>query len=122
MTGPEEGLEGTAELTVTDGLTARAIGSGDLEVFGTPALLAIIEEAACRALDGAVTADKTHVGVSVQLEHLAATKVGADVRATARLVTVDGSKLRFECEAFEGEKLIGRATHLRVMADRSRFE
>jgi fluoroacetyl-CoA thioesterase len=122
MTRPEEGLEGTAELTVTEELTARAIGSGDLEVFGTPALLAIIEEAACRALDGAVSAEKTHVGVSVQLEHLAATKVGAGVRATARLVAVDGSKLRFECEAFEGGKLIGRATHLRVMADRSRFE
>ncbi|MFP5223979.1 MAG: thioesterase family protein [Actinomycetota bacterium] len=122
MDGPTEGLQGSAALTVTKGLTARAIGSGDLEVFGSPALLAILEEAACRALDGTIADDKTHVGVSVQMEHLASTKVGAQVRAEARLVSVDGSKLRFECSAFEGDKLIGRATHLRVVADRSRFE
>lgn len=121
MPNLEVGLIGESSFTVTKELTARAIGSGDLDVFGTPALLALIEEAACRALDGVLAPEQTHVGVEVSLSHLAPSKVGATVRGVATLTEVTGKKLEFACEAFDGVTLIGRAQHVRVVADRSRF-
>lgn len=121
MTTLEVGLVGEASRTVTSALTARTLGSGDLDVFGTPALLALIEEAACRALDGVLSDDQTHVGVEVTLSHLAPSKVGNTVRGVATLSSVEGKKVRFACEAFDGDTLIGRADHLRVIAPRARF-
>jgi len=59
--------------------------------------------------------------MSVELEHLAASRVGANVRAVARLVAVDRKRLSFEAEAYDDETLIGRATHQRAVVDRSRF-
>lgn len=115
------GLIGRSIRTVSEADTARALGSGDLEVLGTPGLLALIEEAACRALNGTLGSDQTHVGVSVELAHLAPSRVGARVHATAMLEAVEGRKLLFRCEAFEGDTLIGRATHRRVVTERTRF-
>lgn len=126
MTSLEPGLTGTAERVVTDDLLAIALGSGDVPVFGTPALLALMEQAAVAALLGALPDGSTSVGASAELQHIAPTWAGATVRASARLVAVDGRKLRFEIEAHEvtaeGElKLIGRATHARAVVDRARF-
>lgn len=115
------GLTGESSFQVSDALTAKAIGSGDLAVLGTPALLALIEQAACRALDDTLPPEQTHVGATVHLRHLAPTKVGATVRGVVQLVAVEGKRLSFTCEAFEGDTLIGRAEHTRVIADRARF-
>jgi predicted thioesterase len=116
------GLTGEARRTVTDDQTAVALGSGDVRVFGTPALLALCEEAAVAALRGALDEGHTSVGTWVELEHSAPSRVGAEVRALARLVGIDGRKLEFDCEAFDGERSIGRARHGRIVVDRARFE
>jgi len=116
------GLVGEARRIVTEDLTAIRLGSGDVSVFGTPALLAMIEEAAVAALHGALPEGATSVGARVELDHLAPSRVGAEVRALARLTAVDGKRLMFECEAYDGDTLIGRAVHARVIVDRSRFE
>jgi len=116
------GSTGEARRIVTNEQTAIALGSGDVAVFGTPALLALIEEAACAALHGLLPDEKTSVGSTVELDHLAPSRVGAEVRALARVTAVDGRKIDFECEAYDGETLIGRATHRRAVVDRSRFE
>lgn len=108
------------EHTVTDADTAVALGSGDLPVLGTPRLLAWCEAATCAALGGSDPA-WTSVGTRVQIEHLAASPVGARVRVTATQVHVDGRLHRFEVVARSGEKLVGHGEITRVVVDRQRF-
>lgn len=115
------GRTGSHTLEVTEATTARALGSGVVNVFGTPALLAAIEAAACDALEGALDPELTSVGASVALDHLAPSAIGAQVRAHAILDAVDGKRLTFTCTAHDGGTLIGRATHTRVIVARARF-
>jgi predicted thioesterase len=115
------GLTGEARRVVTDDLTAIRLGSGDVPVFGTPALLALIEEAAVAAVRDALPDGATSVGSHVELDHLAPSRVGVEVRALATLTAVEGRALTFECEAYEGDKPIGRASHRRMIVDREKF-
>ena len=101
--------------------TAEALGSGDVPVFATPAVLALVEEAACDAVAGALGEGRTSVGSWVELEHLAPSKVGADVIATAELTGVDGKVLEFTCEVRDGERVVARARHRRAIVDREKF-
>jgi fluoroacetyl-CoA thioesterase len=93
-----------------------------VDVFGTPALLALIEEACVTAVHRSLPDGATSVGAHVSLDHLAPSRVGSEVRAIARLTAVDRKRLSFEAEAYDGETLIGRATHTRAVVDRSRFD
>ena len=104
-----------------DADTAVALGSGDVPVLGTPALLAMMEQAACAAIAAALDGGQTSVGTWAEIEHLAATAPGAEVVATATVAAADGKRLEFRCEAHEGPKLVGRATHRRSIVDRERF-
>jgi len=115
------GLAGEARRIVTEDLTAIRLGSGDVPVLGTPALLALIEEAAVAAVHGVLPDGATTVGSHVELDHLAPSRVGVEVRALATLTAVEGRALTFECEAFEGDKPIGRASHRRMIVDREKF-
>jgi predicted thioesterase len=121
MTDLAPGLRGTSSRVVTEDLTATKLGSGSVPVFGTPALLAMLEDAAVAAVAGALDAGMTTVGVWAELEHLAASKVGAHLNAEAELVAVSGRTLEFACTAHEGDKLIGRARHRRAIVDAERF-
>lgn len=102
-------------------MTAAALGSGDVPVLGTPAVLALMEEAACAAIASALDGAATSVGTWAELTHLAPTKVGATVEAVAELTAVDGRTLEFACEAHEGTKVIARARHRRAIVDREKF-
>lgn len=106
---------------MTAELTAENLGSGDVPVLGTPAVLALIEEAAVAAVRDALEPGATSVGTWAELEHLAPSRVGAEVRAAAELTAVDGRRLEFACEAYEGDTLIARARHRRLVVDRERF-
>lgn len=117
----EPGLRGEARRTVTPELTAENLGSGDLAVLGTPAVLALIEEAAVAAVHGRLEDGATTVGAWVSLEHRAPSAVGVEVRAVAELTRIEGRTLEFSCEAYEGDKLIAVASHRRVIVDRARF-
>jgi fluoroacetyl-CoA thioesterase len=116
------GLTGEAERTVTTDLLASSMGSGDVRVLATPALLAMMEEAAVTAVRDALAGGTTSVGTWVDLDHLAPSRIGARVRAVARLERVDGKRLEFTCEAFDGDTLVGRARHRRAIVDRARFD
>lgn len=122
--------------TVEDGDTAIALGSGDLPVLGTPRLLAWCEEATCAALAldstasnstaSSSTASKSgtasSVGTRVDIEHLAASAIGAVVTATATIIHTDGRLLRFQVAAHDGSgQLIGTGEIRRVVVDRERF-
>ena len=117
----EPGAQATVEDVVRDEMTALALGSGDVPVLGTPALIALCERAAVAAVAGALAAGQTTVGASIRIDHLAPTPVGAAVRATARLEQVDGRRLTFAIEAGDGAGPIARGTHGRVIVDRDGF-
>ena len=119
--GPEAGLEATVQQVVTHAMTARALGSGDVPVLATPAVLALAERASCLALRGRIGGEDTSVGSWTELSHLAPTVPGATVTATARLVEVDGRRLTFQVEVRDGTGKIATARHGRVVVRRERF-
>jgi predicted thioesterase len=115
------GLRGTATVTVTPHNTAEALGSGDVPVFATPALVALMEQAAVAALAAAMPPGETTVGTRIEVAHLAATPVGDTVRADAELLAVEGRALRFAVAAFDGRQKVGEGRHERVVVTRDRF-
>ena len=119
----QTGDTATLGFTVTDDDTASALGSGDLPVLGTPRLVAWCEAATCAAVAASVPAERTSVGTRIDVEHLAASPVGARVEVTATVRYVDGRLLRFEVVAVHAadERLVGRGEVTRVVVDRDRF-
>jgi fluoroacetyl-CoA thioesterase len=116
------GLQATVHLTVSEGDTARAVGSGDVPVLATPRLLALAEAATVAAVTGHLEAGQTSVGTRIQLEHLRASAVGATVSVQAQLASVDGRLLRFEVVAEDADgKVVGHGQVTRVVVDRDRF-
>jgi predicted thioesterase len=112
----------TLRFTVGPDDTARALGSGTLEVLGTPRLLAWCEAATCAALEESLAESETSVGTRVQLEHRAASPVGAEVAVTARMAHRDGRLVRFEVTAVAGaDQVFGHGEVTRVVVDRERF-
>ena len=121
----EPGLSASLQREVTAADTARALGSGDLDVLGTPRLLAWCEEATVRAVADALDAARTTVGSRVDLAHERASRVGAAVTVRADLVHVDGRLLRFDVVAEQaspdGSAVVARGQVTRVMVERERF-
>ena len=117
----EIGVRGAAAVKVGAENTALALGSGDVPVFATPALVALMEKAAVAAVAGVLGPGETTVGTWLEIAHLAATPVGAVVRAEAELVAVEGRKLTFTVVAHDGLQKIGEGRHQRVRVARDRF-
>ena len=115
------GLTAETDAIVTEGNTAERLGSGSVPVFGTPALVALMESAAVKALEGHLPPGTASVGGHIDVRHLASTPVGMRVRARAELVEVDGRRLVFHIEAWDEREQIGEATHVRFIIDRERF-
>ena len=117
----EVGLKHTSTLVVTDEVTAVKIGSGDMAVLATPAMMALMENAAMLAVADALPEGSTTVGGHIASSHLKPSKVGDTVTATAEVVKVDGKKIEFKVSAYSGDVLIGEGSHLRFVVDRERF-
>jgi fluoroacetyl-CoA thioesterase len=115
------GLKGTASLRVGTEHSAATFGSGDVPVFATPMLVALMERAAVEALGSALDAGKTTVGTWIEVSHVAATPLGMDVRAEANLTAVDGRTLTFHIVAHDAVEQIGEAHHRRVIVDSDGF-
>lgn len=115
------GAVGFASLTVRAVDTAVALGSGDVPVLGTPRIIGLAEAACVAALLDRLDPEQTSVGTHIEIEHLSASEVGADVRAAANLANVEGSKLVFEIEVHDGTRLIARGFITRRVVDRVRF-
>eukprot|EP00164_Ancoracysta_twista_P009374 GFYU01013863.1.p1 GENE.GFYU01013863.1~~GFYU01013863.1.p1 ORF type:complete len:137 (-),score=35.70 GFYU01013863.1:338-748(-) len=120
--GLEAGLKGVATTAVTDRVTALSMGSGSLPVFATPAMVALMEAAACDALAKHLESTDTTVGTAMNISHLAATPLNLNVRAEATLEKVEGRKLSFKVIAFDDKEKIGEGTHERVVVGAARFE
>lgn len=117
----EIGLSHTSCLTVDDTNTAIALGSGDMPVLATPAMMALMENAAMLAVKDSLPEGSTTVGGHIESSHLKPTPLGQEVTATAELTKVDGRKLFFKVSAHQGETLLGEGTHLRFIVDREKF-
>ena len=117
----EKGLSATTRTTVTAANTAAAMGSGDLPVFATPALVALMEHAAMMAVAAALPEGATTVGAEMNTPHIKPSGLGAEITASAVVTEVDGRKIVFTVGARDGEGPIGEGTHVRFVVDRERF-
>lgn len=115
------GLVGEASRIVAESDLASAVGSGRLGVFGTPAMLALVELAAVNAVDHLLPDGSTTVGTHLDVRHLAPSPLGIEVRARAEVTAVEGRKLTFSVEAYDAVEKIAEGTHERFVADGARL-
>ena len=117
----ETGIRNTKEILVTEELTAAAVGSGLLPVYGTPYLVALMEETCHTSVGDQLEAGQGTVGTRMDIKHVAATPVGLKVRCESELVAVDGRRLVFNVKAYYPACLVGEAVHERFIIDNERF-
>jgi len=109
----------SAKTIVTEDNTAKAVKSGDLPVFSTPMMIALMEEAACNCLK--LKQGESSVGTNISVEHKAASKIGAEITATATIIEIDGRKVTFNISAKDENNIIGEGSHVRYIVDVDRF-
>ncbi|MBT3318373.1 MAG: thioesterase family protein [Clostridia bacterium] len=114
-------LSAKSEQIVQDKDTAKALGSGRAEVFATPRMIALMENAAYTAVQPVLAKGRSTVGTAINAKHLAATPVGIKVWAKATLCEIDRKKLTFTIEAHDETELIGTAVHERFIIDEQKF-
>ena len=115
------GLKGEASVEVVFENTAAAVGSGALEVFGTPSMIALMEKAALQSVQPYLDEGQGTVGLHLDIQHLAATPIGMTVRAESELEKVEGRMLFFQVRAYAGDELIGEGKHQRCIVYNDRF-
>ena len=114
-------IVGVWQETADESKSAAVMGSGSLMVYATPALVALMEHAACEALKGMLDEDVTTVGTQMNISHVAATPMGMPVRAEATLTAQEGRSYTFSIEAYDEAGLIGKAEHQRVAVKTEKF-
>lgn len=115
------GLTGESAVIVALAQTAYVMGSGSLQVFATPAMVALMEAAAVNAVDHLLESNLSSVGIGLNIQHLSATAIGEEVRAQAEVIDIDGRRITFEVRAWDEHDLIGEGTHTRFVIDVERF-
>ena len=115
------GQSATATVTVTESNIAKTMKSGSLEVFATPAMCALMEEAAQAAVQSELNDGEGTVGISLSISHDAPSPIGATITATATVTAVEGRKITFDIEASDGVGIIGRGTHERFVINNEKF-
>lgn len=108
-----------ATIVVTSANTAKAVGSGSLEVFATPMMIALMEQAACECIDE--QEGMTSVGTMMNVTHSAASPVGMEVRAVAEITAIEGRRVSFQVSAYDRCGLIGEGTHTRFLVAIEKF-
>lgn len=121
MKQTEKRLEYTKTFTVNENITAKMMGSGDMPVLATPAMVAMMENTAMNAVAELLEDGETTVGSMINTTHVRPSAIGAEITVTATLVAVDGRKLTFDVMAKDGENMIGQGEHVRFVVDKERF-
>ena len=116
------GREGRSELVVGEAHTAPRVGSGRIHVLATPVMINLMEAAALDAVEALLPEGHQSLGIRLDVTHNAATPVGMRVVATARLVGVEGRRMKFAVEARDEKEPIGGGTHERVIVNVERFD
>lgn len=115
------GDKGTVTVKVTKENCASAIGSGALDVFATPSMIALMENAACKAIKASLQPGESSVGTKVNISHLKASALEDTITATATLTEIDGRRLVFEVVANDSKGIIGEGTHERFVINVEKF-
>ena len=115
------GLHNSETLVVEQKDTAAVYGSGALEVFATPAMIALMEKTCLESVADKIGEGNTTVGIAVNIKHLKASPVGSTIRCDAEITEVDRRRLVFEVKCFEGETLVGEGIHERFVVDSEKF-
>ena len=116
------GTSGKAARIVDPSNLASTLGSGTVDVLGTPAMIALMEQAAVAALADLLTEELTSVGIYLEIRHLAATPPGMEVQATATVKEVDGRVVTFDVSASDSVETIGSGLHRRMIVDLAKFQ
>lgn len=116
-----EGICGIGEVIVTETNTAKAYGSGNIEVYATPALCTIMEKTSLDSCEKYLTPIYTTVGIEIAIKHIKATPIGMEIKCYSKLVKVQGKRLYFQCEAFDNKEKIGEGTHIRYIVNIEEF-
>ena len=117
----EIGMKGEAATLAEREDTALEVGSGSLLVYATPCMAALMEAAACEAIEAGLSETETSVGTELNIRHISATPVGLEVRAEAEVTAVEGKTVTFALQAFDEAGPIGRGTHKRVVVNSQKF-
>ena len=117
----EIGLKHESTTVVSAANTAATLGSGDMDVFATPAMVALMENAAMLAVNDHLPEGSATVGTQINTSHLKASPLGATITASAELTAVDGRRLTFAVKAWDEKGIIGEGSHTRFVVDRERF-
>ena len=117
----QTGIKGTIELTVTKDKCAGAIGSGELDVFATPAMIALIEQTAWKSVAPYLEPGEGTVGTALDVRHLSATPVGLRVRCETELRLIDRRRLVFDVRVYDPFGLVGEGTHERFVIQVEKF-
>ena len=117
----EVGMKAEVTTLVEREDTAAEVGSGSLLVYATPCMAALMEGAACEAIEAGLEDGETTVGIELNLKHIAATPVGMEVRAEAEVTAVEGKIITFTIHAYDEAGQIGSADHKRALVNAQRF-
>ena len=117
----KEGTSIIKESKVTENETAIKMGSGDLEVYATPAMIALMENAAKSSVIDELPKGYTTVGIDMNVKHIKSSPVGANIKCKATLIKVDGKKLFFDVEASDDKGTIGKGSHIRYIVNAKDF-
>lgn len=118
----EAGIKGTKEIMVTNENTAKTMGSGTLDVFATPAMIALMENTAYESVAAELEEGSGTVGTALNVKHVAATPVGMKVTCETELIKVGGRALTFSVKAFDEKGLIGEGEHERFIVFNEKFQ
>ena len=118
----KEGVKGTQEIMVTEENTAKVMGSGALDVFATPAMIALMEKTAWTSVADELDDGCGTVGISLNVAHSAPTPLGMKVTCESELTGIDGRKLTFYVKAYDEKGVIGEGTHERFIIQNEKFQ
>ena len=118
----EKGIKGNGTATVTKDLTAKVMGSGELDVYATPAMIALMEETAYKSVSAQLETGMGSVGTQMNVKHVSASPVGMKITCETELIEVDGRRLVFMVRAYDEKGLIGEGTHERFVVVNEKFQ
>lgn len=118
----EVGIKGKKEIIVTEEKTAKTMGSGTLDVFATPAMIALMENTAYESIAGELEEGSGTVGTELRVKHVAATPVGMKITCETELIAIDGRALTFSVKAYDEMGLIGEGEHERFVILEEKFQ
>ena len=116
------GIIGEVKDIVNENNIAKTLRSGELRVYATPAMVALMEEAAYKSIQSELEDGKGTVGTVMNIRHIDSTPIGMNVTAKSELIEVDRRRLVFKVEAFDERGKIGEGIHERFIIDNEKFQ